>query len=138
MTQGQLQPLLRHIQKLVGAGESEAITDRELLARFTTLREEAAFATLVHRHGPLVLGTCRRILQNVHDAEDAFQATFLVLARKAALLRWQESVASWLYTVAVRVASKVRARTARQPAQHQQVEVMSQTDPHETASAHEL
>src|SRR5262245_40113731 len=85
-------------------------TDRELLRRFAHGKDEAAFAALVHRHGPMVLGTCRRVLGNPADAEDAVQATFLVLARKAAA-GWQTSVASWLYVTARRVA--LNARTAR-------------------------
>jgi RNA polymerase sigma factor (sigma-70 family) len=102
--------LLRHIRRLVGAPSVEA-TDRALIQRFVLGGEEEAFATLVSRHGPMVLRVCRHVLGNAADAEDAFQATFLVLARKAAVLTWQESVAGWLHAVASRLALK--ARTAR-------------------------
>ncbi len=92
-------------------------TDRELLERFT-LGDEAAFAALVARHGGLVQGVCRRVLPTVQDAEDATQAVFLVLAKKAAVGRWQQSIANWLYTTARRIAAKAnrsaRRRTARE------------------------
>jgi RNA polymerase sigma factor (sigma-70 family) len=86
-------------------------TDRDLLRRFARNKDEAAFAAVVHRHGPMVLGVCRRVLGNPADAEDACQATFLVLARKAAAGRWRPSVASWLYATGRQVA--LNARTAR-------------------------
>jgi RNA polymerase sigma factor (sigma-70 family) len=87
------------------------VTDRDLLRRFARDKDEAAFAILVQRHGPMVVGVCRRVLGNPADADDAFQATFLVLARKAGTGRWRPSVASWLYATARQVA--LNARTAR-------------------------
>src|SRR5262245_41335644 len=89
------------------------LTDGELLERFAWRRDETAFAVVVHRHGGLVLGVCRRILPIAQDAEDAYQATFLVLARKAHAFRSQKSIANWLYGVARRTAMKSRERAAR-------------------------
>src|SRR5262249_45381111 len=88
-------------------------SDRELLERFAAGGDEAAFAALVERHGQMVLGVCRRILNDWQDAEDAFQATFLVLARKAPSLDRPDALANWLYGVAYRTAAKARARAAR-------------------------
>src|SRR5437870_2606387 len=85
------------------------LTDGDLLAAYAARRDEAAFAALVRRHGPMVLGVCRRILRNDADAEDAFQATFLVLARKAGTLRTPTRVGSWLHGVAHNTALKARA-----------------------------
>jgi RNA polymerase sigma factor (sigma-70 family) len=89
------------------------LSDRQLLARFVAARDEAAFAALVRRHGPMVLGACRRVLRDYHDAEDAWQATFLVLARKAASLAVGESLGCWLYGVAYRAALEAREFNAR-------------------------
>src|SRR6184192_1818135 len=86
------------------------LKDDELLNRFFKEREDAAFAVLVERYGPLVYGVCRRILNDSNDAEDAFQATFLVLVRKGATLRDPGRVASWLYGVAYRTARKLRSK----------------------------
>jgi len=88
-------------------------TDRQLLEAFARCGDESAFTLLVHRHGSLVLGVCRRVLGNAADAEDAFQATFLVLARKADKVAWHESVRNWLYGVAHRIARKARMLQAR-------------------------
>src|SRR5260370_27794866 len=83
---------------------------RELVDSFATRRDETAFAALVERHAALVWGICRRILRQAQDAEDAFQATFLVLARKADTVPWRDDIGNWLYAVAVRVARQARAR----------------------------
>src|SRR5262249_28080943 len=87
--------------------------DAELLERFVARRDEAAFAALVARHRPLVWGLRRGVLGQVHDAEDAFQATFCVLARKAARVRRREALGGWLYRVAHRLAAQVRAAAVR-------------------------
>jgi RNA polymerase sigma factor (sigma-70 family) len=88
--------------------EDDASSDRELILRFVRTRDEAAFAALVRRHGPMVWGVCRRVLRHHHDAEDAFQATFIILARKAPTLRDPGRLQCWLYGVACRVAAKAR------------------------------
>jgi RNA polymerase sigma factor (sigma-70 family) len=94
-------------------GPDEGWSDRRLLERFTAGQDGEAFAVLVRRHGPTVFGVCRRVLGDRHDAEDASQVTFLVLARKAASLDRPELLAHWLYRVAYRTAAKARARAAR-------------------------
>src|SRR5215207_8292932 len=81
-----------------------ALDDGQLLQRYVRYQDETAFAALVTRHGPLVLGVCRRVLHHQQDTEDAFQATFVVLARKARSICKQASLASWLYKVAYRIA----------------------------------
>jgi RNA polymerase sigma factor (sigma-70 family) len=98
---------------VLAAPVSEEWSDRQLLNRFARERDESAFACLVRRHGALVLGVSRRVLQHDQDAEDVFQASFLILARKAASRRWQPSIAGWLYCVAHRLAVRTRARTVR-------------------------
>ena len=87
----------------------DAPNDGQLLERFVTQRDEAAFVELVQRHGGMVLGVCRRVLDNAADVEDAYQATFMVLVRKADSIRKRDSAASWLYGVALRVARRARA-----------------------------
>ncbi len=111
--------VLQHVRRLLPPPGPCAETDADLVGRFAGRRDEAAFAALVARHGPTVLGVCRRLLGDAHAAEDAFQATFLVLARKAGSLRRPEAVAAWLYGVARRVAHKAargRPRGAPLPA----------------------
>jgi RNA polymerase sigma factor (sigma-70 family) len=103
--------VLRYLRRQVGA--ADAGSDRALIHRFASAGDESAFAVLVGRHGPMVLRVCRHILGNVPDAEDAFQATFLVLMRKAAALPWRESLAGWLHSVASRVALKARTAACR-------------------------
>jgi len=100
------------------------VTDRQLLDRFVSGREEAAFAQLMARHGPMVWGVCCRIVGAAGEVEDAFQATFLVLARKAAGTGWHDSIANWLYGVAQRVALKARLRADRRRALECEVEAM--------------
>jgi RNA polymerase sigma factor (sigma-70 family) len=100
------------------------VSDGELLSAFVRRRDEAALAALVKRHGPLVWGVCRRLLRSHHDAEDAFQATFLVLVRKAAAVRDREAVANWLYGVAYQTAVRVRAAVAKRQRREGQVKDM--------------
>lgn len=105
--------LLQHVRRAALRGDAEGMTDGELLGWFVARREEAPFEALVRRHGPMVLGVCRRVLRNSHDAEDAFQATFLVLVRRAASVVPRELVGNWLYGVAYRTAMKAKAMSTR-------------------------
>lgn len=113
-------------------------SDRELMARFARSGDESAFEVLVGRHGPMVLRVCRQMLGDLHDAQDAFQATFLVLACKADSVRRHDSAASWLHGVALRVARTSRKATARrrahekQSAERKPVESIDEADPSET------
>lgn len=114
--------LLRYVRALYDFGTFAGLTDGQLLERFTTRSGEAAelaFAALVERHGPMVLRVCQRVLPDRHDAEDAFQAVFLVLVRRAGSVRNRESVASWLHGVALRVAGAARSAEGRR-AVHEQ------------------
>ena len=101
--------VMQHLRRAVRAHDVAGMTDGQLLDSFIARKDEAAFQALMRRHGPMVLGVCRRFLHNHHDAEDAFQATFLVLVRKAPSVRPRDMVASWLYGVACYTARKARA-----------------------------
>jgi serpin B len=113
MSEGQRNAALGHVVELIAQGRLEEVTDGQLLERYVRGRDETAFAALVRRHGGMVLAVARRILQDLHAAEDAFQATFLILARKAAALDRGRSVAGWLHTVAGRVALNARTSALR-------------------------
>jgi RNA polymerase sigma factor (sigma-70 family) len=104
--------LIRLLYAAAG-GERPLTSDGALLERFIAVRDEAAFELLVRRHGPMVLGVCERVLRHRQDAEDAFQATFLVMAHKAGSVRPREAVGNWLYGVAYRTALKARTAAAR-------------------------
>ena len=121
--------LLDYLGKTCAATELEPLTDAALLERFRRAREEAAFAVLVHRHGPMVFGVCRRVLGDGPDAEDAFQATFLVLVRQAASVAPGRPLASWLYGVAQRVAVKARAKAAARRIRQREFTHMARTEP---------
>src|SRR5437879_10110341 len=116
MAKEPLQSLLHHIRGLAVTQEAAGLADSILLERFLTRRDEAAFEALVRRHGPMVLGVCRRVLSNPHDAEDAFQATFLVFVRKAASIAKRELLGNWLYGVAYHTARAARSAAARRRA----------------------
>ena len=104
-------------------------TDRQLLRRFTKARDESAFELLIQRHGPMVLGVCRRVLGNADGAEDAFQATFLVLVRRAASIQRPELLGNWLYGVAFRIASRARQNAARRAESERQVAYQPRPEP---------
>jgi len=124
MTRARARAVIGCLRKALLPPACAGLTDGELLGRFVARRDQDAFAALVRRHGPMVLGVCRRILRHAQDAEDAFQAAFVVLARKAASLRDREAAGNWLYGVALRAALEVRKRRTRREAKEQQVEVM--------------
>src|SRR5258708_5249630 len=110
MAQQQLGTVLHYVRAALGGRATGDTTDADLLDCFVARREEAAFTALLERHGPLVLGVCRRVLGNAADVEDAFQATFLVLVQKAGSIRKGASLASFLHGVAYRVALEARTR----------------------------
>ncbi len=126
MATGPMSNLVHTLRRAALLQDGGGLSDGQLLQAFLTGREEAAFAALVHRHGPMVLGVCRRVLRNDHDAEDAFQATFLVFLRKAATVAPRELVGNWLYGVAYRTALKAKTLTARRRAKESRVRTMPQ------------
>jgi RNA polymerase sigma-70 factor (ECF subfamily) len=121
---------------LLRAGKTPA--DGDLLEAFLARHEEAAFEALLRRHGPMVLGVCRRVLRHEQDAEDAFQATFLVLARKAASVRPRDMVGPWLYGVAQRTALKARAMSAKRREQERRAEERPRADVGANGASQEL
>ncbi len=138
MTRVQLAPVLRHIRKLAGADPAQELSDTQLLKRFAAGREENAFAALVKRHSRLVWSVCWHVLRHQQDAEDAFQATFLLLARQAGSIRQTEAVGSWLYRVAYRVATKARMAMARRPTLEIEFSNRRAEEPHNEAAWREL
>src|SRR5215831_7731213 len=108
--------VIAHVRKIALAQDGATLTDAELLECFTAKQEEAAFEAILRRHGSMVFGVCRRVLRDTHDAEDAFQATFLVLARKASSIRSRELLANWLYGVAYQTALKARIAAVKRRA----------------------
>src|SRR5437588_2649708 len=129
MANAQFHHVLRHVHKLAAPYEPEEALDRDLVRRFATARDRQAFEALVRRHGPLVLNVCRRVLRQEQDAEDAFQATFLVLARKAASIRDTGALVSWLYGVAYRMAQSAKRAAARRRTHEARVEASPPKDP---------
>jgi RNA polymerase sigma factor (sigma-70 family) len=113
MYTGQVDRVLQHIYRMIGKPPANGQTDRHLLERFALGHDEAAFGTLVERHAPLVYGVCWRVLRHTQDTEDAFQASFVVLARKAGSISWKDSISSWLYQVAYRIAVEAKTKIAR-------------------------
>ena len=113
MSSTQRGTVLQRLDRLFSDGTLAGLGDGELLERFRTRRDEAAFEALVELHGPMVLGLCRRFLRDPRDVEDAFQATFLVLVRRAGAIRNGGLLSSWLYGVALRVATRARTNLLR-------------------------
>jgi RNA polymerase sigma factor (sigma-70 family) len=130
--------VLRYLRRVTAAHPAGEPTDESLLDRFVGRGEEDAFAALVRRHGPMVLGVCRRLLRDPHDAEDAFQATFLVLVRRARSLGRGVLLGPWLYGVAYRTALHARGERARRRARERQAEVTAMARPAADAAWRDL
>jgi RNA polymerase sigma factor (sigma-70 family) len=128
-----LTEMVREIGRLATLQAELALPDAELLERYIRRRDETAFEALLHRHGPLVFGVCRRLLYNAHDAEDAFQATFLILARKANSIVPRSSVGNWLYGVAYRVAARARKSACHRTREQLGVDLTAVPDREEPA-----
>jgi RNA polymerase sigma factor (sigma-70 family) len=128
MATAQMDTVIRHLRRAVLRQDGAGCTDGQLLASFIDQRDEAAFEALLRRHGPMVFGVCRRVVGSHHDAEDAFQATFLVLARKASSVRPRERLANWLHGVALRTAMKSKALTAKRRGREKQVTEMPEPE----------
>ncbi len=124
MATSPMSEVIQHLRRAVLRRDGAGLTDGQLLEDYISRRNEAALAALVRRHGPMVWGVCRRVLRNYHDAEDAFQATFLVLVRKAASIASRALVGNWLYGVAHQTALKARATTAKRRTRERQVTAM--------------
>jgi RNA polymerase sigma factor (sigma-70 family) len=122
--------VLRQIGHLFGLGTASGLTEWQLVHRYARLRDEAAFAALVARHGPMVLGVCRRLLNDPADVEDAFQATFLVLIRKAGVLGPKDQVGHWLYGVARKVALRARSDSSRRRSRERPFAALVASDGH--------
>src|SRR5713226_6877329 len=136
MAREQLKEVVWRIRQLAAWRDADELSDGDLLSRFVAGRDEISFEALVRRHGPLVLRVCRLVLHHEQDAEDAAQATFLVLARKAATIRKAQSLASWLHGVALRTAMKAKSQTAKN--RHLPHRPASPLDPSTEASLREL
>jgi RNA polymerase sigma factor (sigma-70 family) len=132
-TNGVMDAAIRDLQTLFDLGVLGALSDGQLLGRFVERREEAVFEAIMRRHGPMVWGVCRRVLRDHHDAEDAFQATFLVLARKSAAIVPREKLGNWLYGVAYQTAMKARSQRTKRRGREAQSSDMPEpiAPPHE-------
>src|SRR5436305_9582185 len=124
MATSPMSEVMQHLRTAVLLRDGAGLTDGQLLGDYLRRRDETALAALICRHGPMVWGVCRRVLRNYHDAEDAFQATFLVLVRKAVSIASRELVANWLYGVAHQTALKARATAAKRKGRERQVTEM--------------
>src|SRR5262249_51991734 len=113
MSSAQVGAVLQQIRKLADVRHDDEAADHQLLERFARHQDEDAFAALLRRHGPMVLRVCQSVLHELHDAEDAFQAAFLLLAQKAGSIHRREAVSAWLYRVAYHLAIRAGANAAR-------------------------
>lgn len=138
MTQANGTLLLRQLRKLVTTRRPGAQLDRQLLQQFLADGDQAAFTALVERHGAMVLGVCRSVLGHQQDAEDAFQATFLVLARQASAIKKQESVSSWLHGVAYRLALKAKSQAGQRRSKEKAASTPDAQGPLEDLTVREL
>ena len=134
MATGQWAVVLRHVRRLFDGGSVSGLSEGQLLERFASTRDEVAFGALLARHGPMVLGVCRGVLDDPNDVDDAFQATFLVLVKKAGALRDGDRLAQWLYGVARRVALRARSDSSRRKAR-ERPEAEETVDHHATLDA---
>ncbi|MDR3638806.1 MAG: sigma-70 family RNA polymerase sigma factor [Isosphaeraceae bacterium] len=130
--------VLQQIDRLFHGGTGAGLPEWQLLNRYVTRRDESAFEAIVARHGPMVLGVCRRVLDDPHAVEDAFQATFLVLVRKAGSLSERDAIGHWLYGVAHRVALRARADSARRRAREKDGTAVATSAPPEEPGRSEL
>jgi RNA polymerase sigma factor (sigma-70 family) len=130
--------LVQTIRRLALAHHGTEWTSGQLLGRYVSHRDDVAFEVLVRRHGPLVMGVCRRILRDAHDAEDAFQATFLVLARKAASIGDREKLSNWLYGVACLTARRAKVMNAKRRQRERPMAVLPEVERVEDRGAREL
>src|SRR5262245_43824306 len=138
MATSQASDIIRHLRTTVLLQEGTELTDGQLLEGYASRRDEGALTALVVRHGPMVWGVCRRVLRDHHDVEDAFQATFLVLVRKAASIASRELLANWLYGVAYQTARNARALAARRQQRERQVTEMPEPAVTEPDGWHDL
>jgi RNA polymerase sigma factor (sigma-70 family) len=138
MSKPRPETLLQHLRRVIGAQEPSAVSDATLLDHFVASADEAAFELLLWRHGPMVLGVCCRLLGREQDAEDAFQATFLVLVRKARSIGKRESLGSWLFRVAYRIALRARALRGKHERVHALFEDVAASPESQEALWHDL
>ncbi|HLN29932.1 MAG TPA: sigma-70 family RNA polymerase sigma factor [Gemmataceae bacterium] len=138
MAKGQLDAVFQHLCRSAETRALEALTDQQLLESFLNRRDERAFALVVQRHAALVMSVAQGVLHEVHDAEDVFQATFLVLAKKVGSIRHQPALAGWLYQVAYRLALKARADNIRRRIHERRVATMPLAAPGSTLGQDEL
>src|SRR5580704_15931951 len=138
MAETSLASMLRVLGRRIAEEDRSAGSDAELLERFLAGADEAAFTVLVKRHGPMVLAVCRGVLGHVQDAEDALQASFLLLVRRAGSIRKKASLAGWLHGVAYRTALKLQRSAARRRHRERQGQAMSHSVPPNDPSWHEV